>query len=108
MAKQFIREIAKYKDLYRDNITGIAWIEDGTAGVRHSIHANIGSTGSVRGMKYLGFWNKKDRTVRAGGFIYNIDTLVYDKDNEYDMIVLNECKCMGCIERREKKQEEYI
>lgn len=102
MAKKFIREIDKYISLYRDDRTGIAWIENGSTGCSHSCHSNIDSSGSVRGMKQLGYWNKKDRTVRSHGFIYNIDTFVIDKENKYDLIVANECCCQGCLERKQR------
>lgn len=100
MAKQFIKEIEPHKKLYRDTITGIAWIEDGTNGNSISIHANIHRSGSVRGMKKLGYWRRNDRVVRSHGWQYNIDTLVYDKDNELEQIVVNECMCQACVERR--------
>lgn len=104
MAKQFIREIKPYAKLYKDTNTGIAWIENGKTGFGHSCHANIGSSGSVRGMKKLGYWGKDDRTVRSHGFIYNIDTFVIDKNDELDLIVAEECTCQGCLERRRTQQ----
>lgn len=36
------------------------------------------------------------------GFIYNIDSFVCNKDCEFEMIVASECRCQGCIERRNK------
>ncbi len=54
--KQFIREIEENVNLYRDDKTGIAWIEDGRTGLGISVHANISATGSVVGMKNLGYW----------------------------------------------------
>ena len=100
--KQFIREIEESVNLYRDDINGIAWIEDGRTGLGISVHANISSTGSVSGMKNLGYWDKKDRTVRSHGWIYNIDRFVCDKNNELEMIVAEECRCQGCLERKLK------
>lgn len=35
-------------------------------------HPSIHYTGSVRGMKKLGFWGKNDRCVRCGQYIYNL------------------------------------
>lgn len=100
--KQFIREIKQGINLYRDDINGIAWIEDGTSGMGISVHANISSSGSVRQMKNLGYWEKKDRTIKSHGYIYNIDTFICDKDNEMEMIVADECCCQSCIKRRYK------
>lgn len=98
--KQFIREIKPHVNLYRDDKNGIAWIEDGTSGCEISVHSNIDASGSVSGMKNLGYWGKKDRTIRSHGFIYNIDSFVCWKENELEMIVANECRCQGCLERR--------
>ena len=36
-------------------------------------YASIDATGSVRGMKKLGFWGKKDTCIRCGKYIYNVD-----------------------------------
>ena len=101
--KQFIREIEKNVILYRDDKTGIAWIEDGKTGLGISVHSNIDISGNVSGMKARGYWEKKDRTVRSHGWIYNIDSFVCDKENELEMIVANECRCQGCLERRMQK-----
>ena len=99
--KKLIREIGKYKNLYRDTVSGIAWIEDGTSGVSISIHSNIDISGSVRGMKKLGYWRKADRTVRTHGYIYNIDSFVVDNNNPLEKLLADsECKCQACIERR--------
>lgn len=105
MAKVFLREVAPYKKLYRDNKTGIAWIEDGSSGCRISIHPNISVSGSVRGMKQLGYWGKQDRTVRSNGFIYNIDRFSFSWDKgslmrEYEDIVADECMCVACSEKK--------
>ncbi|WP_286080839.1 hypothetical protein [Parablautia intestinalis] len=37
-----------------------------------SIHPSIHYTGSVRGMKKLGYWGKNDVCVRSGAYIYNL------------------------------------
>lgn len=39
-------------------------------------HPSIHHTGSVRGMKNLGFWRKKDRYVRCGQYIYNLSMTI--------------------------------
>ena len=106
--RKFIKEVAPYKKLYRDDVTGIAWIEDGSSGMGISIHPNIDASGSVKGMKQQGYWGKKDRTVKSHGFIYNIDHIVFDYSEDSQMralenIVAIECRCQACIERREEK-----
>lgn len=100
MAKELIRKVGKYAILlYRDNINGIAWIEDGSAGIGHSCHPNISASGSVAGMKKLGYWGKLDKTVQSHGFKYNISKFVIDIDNNFDNIVANECMCQECLRR---------
>lgn len=106
--KQFIREIEESVNLYRDDKNGIAWIEDGRTGLGISVHANISSTGSVSGMKNLGYWGIKDRTVRSHGYIYNIDRFVCDKKDELEMIVADECCCNACLERRLNNKKERM
>lgn len=95
--KELIKEVAPYKTLYRDTRSGIAWVEDGTAGVGHTCHPNIDVTGSIRGMKQLGYWRKEDRTVRSHGFIYNIDSFVVSDD--LDALAAQYCRCGGRHER---------
>lgn len=95
MAKEMLREIRPHVTLYRDTANGIAWVEDGTTGVGHSAHPNIDASGSVRGMQELGYWDKGARTVRSHGFIYNIDKLVANDDEELDRIAAQHCQCGG-------------
>ncbi len=92
--KRLITELQPYVKLYRDNNTGIAWVEDGTTGLGHSAHPNISASGSVKGMKTLGYWDKTDATVRSHGFIYNISkTVVTD---ELDKVAATYCQCAMC------------
>ena len=39
-------------------------------------HPSIHHTGSVRGMKKHGFWDKNDRCVRCGQYIYNLSQYI--------------------------------
>ena len=91
--KVLLQVIRPHVKLYRDPRTGIAWVEDGTAGIGHSCHPNISSSGSVRGMKDRGYWGKNDRTVRSHGFIYNIDHVVTSSD--MDEVARQHCRCDG-------------
>ena len=89
----FISDVRPHITLHRCPRTGIAWVEDGTTGVAHSAHSNISATGSVRGMKARGYWDKADRTVRTHGFIYNISKAVVH--DELDRIAAQHCQCGG-------------
>ena len=91
--KVAIKQVGEYATLYRDPVTGIAWVEDGSTGMGHSAHSNIDVTGSIRGMKSRGYWKKNDRIVRSHGFYYNIDSLVITDD--YDQIAADYCQCGG-------------
>ena len=95
---RFIKSVGKCANLYRNDSTGIAWISDGSTGIQHSVHPNIHRTGSVRGMKELGYWDKTDKMARCNGYIYNISKFVCD--DEYDRIVADECMCECCKKRR--------
>ena len=100
MAKKLIKEIRPYVKLYRDTNNGIAWIEDGSTGLGISVHPNLDKSGSVTGMKKLGYWDKSDRIVLSHGWKYNIDRFVCDKKNDLEMIVADECMCRACLKRR--------
>jgi hypothetical protein len=93
MAKQLIRKVSEYVHLYRDPKTGIAWVENGSTGNGHTCHASIDATGSVKGMKKLGYWRKDDKTVRSHGYIYNIDSYVVSDD--LDLLAAEYCRCGG-------------
>ena len=95
MAKRLIRNIAPYIDLYRDDRTGIAIVEDGTSGTGASPHPNIDATGSIRGMKKLGNWGKDDEVVRSFGFLFNISRYSIDPNDELDEIAARACRCGG-------------
>lgn len=93
MSKILLETIRPNVKLYRDSRTGIAWVEDGNTGCGHSCHPHIDASGSVRGMKSLGYWKQKDRTVRARGLIYNIDRLSIS--GALDEIAQAHCRCGG-------------
>lgn len=93
MAKELVKKLGDHQHLYRDTVSGIAWVADGSLGLGHSCHANIDASGSVTGMKQRGYWRKEDRTTRSHGFIYNIDTLVISDD--LDAVAAQHCRCGG-------------
>jgi len=100
MSKQFIKEIKPYANLYRDDKTGIAWIEDSSTGLGHSVHPNIDESGSVRGMKERGYWGKDDKIVKSHGWQYNTSRFVVS--DELDKISADYCMCEECKKRRER------
>lgn len=93
--KQLVETLASHLKGYRDERTGIAWIEDGSVGLGYSLHPNIDATGSIRGMRDRGYWGKKDRCVRSHGFIYNIDRYVSEDKPEINEWLLRHCRCGG-------------
>lgn len=104
--KVLVRRISKYVRLYRDDESGMAWIEDGHTGFSSNVHPSTDSSFGVDGMKSCGYWGMKDRIVESNGIIYNIDRLVYDRNNLLEKIVKKECMCQGCVERRYKYGKE--
>ena len=76
------------------------YAEDGSTGLGISVHPNLDKSGSVTGMKKLGYWDKSDRIVLSHGWKYNIDRFVCDKKNDLEMIVADECMCRACLKRR--------
>lgn len=44
-------------------------------------HPSIHYTGSVKGMKKLGYWGKDDKCVRCGQYIYNLSIFVGGRKN---------------------------
>jgi hypothetical protein len=93
MAKQLLETIDTSTHLYRDTRTGIAWVENGHTGCGHSAHPNIDASGSVRGMKALGYWHRTDRTARSHGFIYNIDSA--SGSDQLSLLAAAYCRCGG-------------
>lgn len=93
--KRKIKDIRPYVTLYVDTNTGIAMVEDGTSGTGCSLHPNIDASGSVAGMKKLGYWDKNDVTVRAFSSIHNISRFVSESDPAIHAALLQYCSCGG-------------
>lgn len=100
--RKAIRQIEPGAILYRDNINGIAWIEDTRAGIGISVHPNIDVTGSIEGMITRGYWGREDRIVESHGWLYNIDRFACFPGDKMEEIVATECRCQACQERRKK------
>lgn len=47
-------------------------------------HPSIHCTGSVLGMKKLGYWGKNDICVRCGNYIYNLSRTTWSGSRIYD------------------------
>lgn len=96
-----LKEIRKINDtvaLYRDDRTGLAFAKDSVRGCSWSVHPSIDASGSVRGMRKLGYWGKDDKVVRCHGAYINISHVIVD--DECDEILAKECMCSECIRRR--------
>ena len=91
--KHLVKQVSPNARLVRCSRTGIAWVEDGSTGMRYSAHPNISDTGSVRGMKSRGYWGKDDKTVRTHGFIYNISHAL--AGDPFSQAALSACSCGG-------------
>lgn len=44
--------------------------------IQKAQHPSIHYTGSVKGMKKLGYWGKNDICIRCGQYIYNLSIFI--------------------------------
>ena len=89
--------------LYRDENTGIAWVKDNASGLAYSAHPSIDTSGSVSGMKRLGYWKRSDKIVRSHGFYYNTSMLCIS--DVWDEAAAKHCMCDACRLRRQGEKE---
>ena len=93
-----LEEIRKLDDtatLYRDNRTGIAFVRDSVRGCSWSVHPSISTSGSVNGMRKLGYWEKEDKVVRCHGAYINTSHVVLD--NEYYRALVVTFRRIACV-----------
>ena len=88
------------EEIKTDPKTGIAWVHDGSTGLRYTVHPSIHYTGKVSGMKKHFGWGRYDRIMRFKGYKYNIDILSYDRKSKLETEIANRCQCEACLERR--------
>ena len=93
-SKTLLRTVRPHVTLHRCPRTGLAWVEDRTTGTATSAHPNISATGSVRGMKDRGYWQRDAATLRTRGFIYNVSVTAPESTDD-DRLALAECRCPG-------------
>jgi hypothetical protein len=96
-----IKLLGAHQMLYQDPKTGLAWVEDGSTGLRHSCHPNIDQSGSVEGMRQTGAWGRGDIIVRSQGFAYNVSRRHTGSPKpgskiNYSAIAAEACQCRGC------------
>jgi len=91
MTKTLIKTLRPNVTLHRDEQTGLAWVENGEAGISHTCHPNI--SGSAAWMKQQGYWHQSDQLLRNRGFVYNLSQLVCSDD--LDEVARSHCQCGG-------------
>jgi hypothetical protein len=75
-----------YQKLYSDPQTGLAWVENGSAGIAHSLHPNVQANSATRRMReYQTF-------VECRGFLYNTQACVSD---DFAPLLRKYCQCGG-------------
>ena len=95
--KYFIREIQDGINLYRDSVSGLAWILDiNTGETEISIHHNHIAKGR-------GILAKDAPVVHCIDRVFYIDTLITTLDEVYN-VLFDECNCAACQERRSRKE----
>lgn len=107
--KHLVRTIERHSQiqLYRDTVSGIAWVEDELRGVRYPAHPSVQKEGgpfTVDDMKRKGYWRKDAKTVETDdGFVYNVDKLClgdeYASVAIYTEVAVEACRCEACAER---------
>ncbi|MCC8014666.1 MAG: hypothetical protein LIO87_05675 [Eubacterium sp.] len=48
-----------------------------------AVHPSIHYTGSVKGMKDLGFWGKNDKCVMCSQYIYNLSIFISNQQKRF-------------------------
>lgn len=71
---------------------GIATIHNGSVGLGHSCHPNIANSGSIKGMINMGYWNKRDKIVKTGGYKYNVSVLSISGELDFVCHLIEEGK----------------
>lgn len=86
--------LGNYQRAKFDPHTGLAWIEDGTAGVAHSAHPNVEANKYSR-RKYFDW-------IECRGFLYSPDIF---RSTELDKLAARYCQCPSCQRSREARAE---
>jgi hypothetical protein len=73
-----------YQRLYCDPQTGLAWIENGSAGLAHTLHPNCEANRYTR--------RKYPERLEVRGFLYDVQSSVSD---EFAPILQKYCACGG-------------
>lgn len=89
-----------------DSKTGIAWVHDGSTGLRYTVHPNIHYTGKISGMRKHFGWGRYDRIRRFKGYKYNIDILSYNRNSKLETELASRCQCEACLERKSEWEKE--
>ena len=95
MSKFLLQTIGANQQLYRDTMTGLAWIEDRSSGASYALHPCTASIASIRDLKKNGDWGLTDQCVRSRGFHYNIDRYIPCHDPAINAALLSACHCGG-------------
>jgi hypothetical protein len=95
MGKILVQEVTTSLKLYRDERTGVAWVEDLEGNLVLTPHPFIGKGDSIRTMKLRGIWKRDCRTAASHGLIHNISWCRTDLDNPLDVLAMRACRCGG-------------
>lgn len=85
--------LSESRHLYRDPITGIAWVEDTSSGMADSLHPNIGPRPTMGGARRL--YGPTGRPVRVGQYIYNRAEYIGASEEQNRAALLGACRCGG-------------
>lgn len=84
------KKLNAYQHAKFDPATGLAWIEDGTAGVSHSAHPNVEANKYTRKDRRFSGWAQSGPS-RA--FLYSPERFI---STELDALAAAYCQCHAC------------
>lgn len=81
-------------------LNAVCRIKNYSAGIEHCAHPNISVTGSVSGMRKLGYWRKTDIVYRQGSAWYNVSQIVTSHLLDELCLALEDtgCKCLRSVQ----------
>lgn len=87
LKRQDRKRLGEYRHAKYDPLSGLVWIEDGTAGIAHSAHPNVEANKYSRKDKRFVGW------IEVRGFLYSPERFV---STDLDRLAAEYCKCPTC------------
>lgn len=101
--KKFIKQLDGHINIFCDEKSGLATLEDEITGIGVSAHSCVSLSDKAGRRNVNRYWKKFDRIIEFDGYLYNIDKFILNPKNDMQVIAANLCMCDACIERRRKE-----